>query len=105
MTAWIVACVLAVATLLFISLYHRAISETRGVSYLLLMTLLKEDVYRTQKQSLIDLVRTTSAKNALGLPVSRALAEMGAGARNSGLGTYGHLWKLKQELSQTEISN
>jgi phosphodiesterase/alkaline phosphatase D-like protein len=98
--AWVVAAALAGIVALLIVLYRRALNEVTRVNALLILVLLEDDVYKAQRNGLIDFITNTSAKNALDLStkVHASLRELAARLeRSSVLGAHGHLWKLKQE--------
>lgn len=99
--AWVIVAILVAVIFLLISLYRRALSEASGTISLLVMVLLRDDVYKSQKDGLIGFVNQTPANNAgeLSMKVLTAMSGLAAQVSKSSimLGAPGFLWKLKQD--------
>jgi hypothetical protein len=82
-------------------LYKRALDEGVGLTSLLVMVLLDDEVYKAQRKGLMDFVNSTPAKDAheLSSKVHAAMSELAAKVAKSNivLGAPGFLWKLKQD--------
>lgn len=94
---WIIAGALAIAVVLFFTLYWKALTEGRHLRNYALLILLDELVYAAQRKGLSDLVQNIDAKNAgeLGSRVNLALDGLAARLGHTLLGVAGLLWKLK----------
>ena len=81
-------------------LYKRALDEGVGLTSLLVMVLLDDEVYKAQRKGLIDFVNSTQAKDAheLSSKVHAAMNDLAGKVAKSNivLGAPGFLWKLKQ---------
>ena len=78
-----------------------ALDEGTGLTSLLIMVLLDDEVRQSQRKGLIDFVKSTPAKDAheLSLKVHSAMSDLASKVAKSNivLGAPGFLWKLKQD--------
>jgi hypothetical protein len=82
-------------------LYKRSMDEAAGLSALLTLVLLDDEVYKAQRNALIEFTKATPAKDAaeLGLAVHSAWCERAHALWKGGsvpLGVPGFLWKARQ---------
>jgi hypothetical protein len=82
-------------------LYKRALDDSIGLSSLLIMVLLDEQVYQAQREALIHFVGTLSGQkdaDALGSKVHNAMCEVAGESARKGVAATAsaYLWKLKQ---------
>jgi hypothetical protein len=109
---WILIALLTVALIYFILLYRRGLHQRNALESFVILILLHETVYQTQRNGLIELVRGIKAKNAMDLS-SMVIVSLGhladrlasSATGSSILGGHAALWHLKQQLDKTSDGN
>jgi hypothetical protein len=86
-------------------LYKRALDDAIGLTTMLTMVLLDDEVYKTQKKALIDYVNTLppqSTAHDIQMAVHTALCNLAAQWVKQGvpIGASGYLLKVKQPATQ-----
>jgi hypothetical protein len=100
---WILVGVLVLVIIVLASIYRRSVAECRALRSLTILILLKDDVYQTQRNGIIALVRGAQAKDPIGLStaVMLALDAFAVGvASSSAAGAHATLWQLRQQLDK-----
>ncbi len=93
-----VAIILAVLLALFLRLYWRSLDESRHLVNYVLLVLLDEEVYATQRNSLEQFVRNANAKDPadLGIQTLRTLHDLAGRLGHTVLSTTQMLWRLRE---------
>ena len=94
---WIIAALVAV-TVMMISVYSISLRENRGLTNYVIGILLDEEVYRKQREGLIEFIRQCDAKNAteLDTDVRQAAQSLAMKYSVNMLFIHARLWNLKK---------
>ena len=97
MEAWIILTILFVNPVLLAGMYFILAREIRALTSYALLVLLNEDVHATQRASLMELIRTAEAKDAvqLGGKARTAITKVAIRLLNTKLDMNRFAWNLK----------
>jgi len=108
--AWIVTALFAGFICVMISVYNRALTEAGAMRSLLLMCLLNDSTYASQKNGLLGFIANSEAKDAhdLSVKVLTAMSELALKMVQQDatfhLGVSGFLWKTREEIKNKSAS-
>ena len=93
---------LAAVVIMLIAIYGASLREIRGLKNRMVSILLFEDVYASQRSSLLEFVRGTKAKNATDLyhKTAQAAADLAIKRSNNTADTAMALWAAKVKTSE-----